>query len=158
MRLRRYFEEKGSLRLPVPGDIEEAPADDLGDGRIEGLMARAGVTQTELGEYLGCTPQFMSKVATGKRKWPQGDARMGVGIPEGEGGWARNRAFQSLRPVLHRSPSALVSKAWESAHVGQCSRSHWLRASTHASHTMRFRVFFSRIAHPPAAASSVCGN
>ena len=41
VRLRRYFEEKGSLRLPAPGEIEEVPADDRGDGRIEGLMNRA---------------------------------------------------------------------------------------------------------------------
>ncbi len=85
VRLRRYFEEKGSLRLPVPGEIEEAPADDRGDDRLEGLMNRAGITQRELGEYLGCTQQFLSKVATGKRKWPQG-MRKGGGIPERENG------------------------------------------------------------------------
>ena len=65
--------------LSVPGEIEEVRADDRGDGRIEGLMARAGVTQTELGEYLGCTQQFLSKVATGKRRWPQG-MRKGGGV------------------------------------------------------------------------------
>ena len=71
-RLRRYFEEKGSLRLPAPGVIEDTPAEERGDDRLEGLMDRAGVTQTESGEYLGCTQQFLSKVATGKRKWPVG--------------------------------------------------------------------------------------
>ena len=72
VRLRRYFEEKGSLLLPAPGEIEQVPADDRGDGGIDVLMDRAGVTQSELGEYLGCTQQFLSKVATGKRKWPSG--------------------------------------------------------------------------------------
>lgn len=72
VRLRRYFEEKGSLRLPAPGEIEDGQADDRGDSRIDVLMERAGVTQTELGEYLGCTQQFLSKVLTGKRRWPQG--------------------------------------------------------------------------------------
>ena len=37
-----------SLRLPVPGEIVEVPADDRGDGGIDVLMDRAGVTQTEL--------------------------------------------------------------------------------------------------------------
>jgi hypothetical protein len=50
-------------------------------------MDRAGVTQTELGEHLGCTQQFLSKVATGKRRWPQGmRERAEAYLKEKEGG------------------------------------------------------------------------
>ncbi len=58
--------------MPAPGEIEEQSGEDRGDGGIEAMMERAGVTQTELGEHLGCTQQFLSKVATGKRRWPSG--------------------------------------------------------------------------------------
>jgi hypothetical protein len=50
--------------------IERSVVDGPGDGRIEAMMDRAGVTQKELGEHLGCTQQFLSKVATRKRRWP----------------------------------------------------------------------------------------
>jgi hypothetical protein len=72
VRLRRYFEEKGSLRLPAPGEIEEVRAEDRGDCRFGELMSRAGVTQKELAGHLDCTQQFLSNIATGKRKWPRG--------------------------------------------------------------------------------------
>ncbi len=74
VRLQRYFEEKGSLRLPAPGAIEDAGVgeDRGGEGRIGERMSRNGVTQAELAGHLGCTQQFLSKVATGKRKWPVG--------------------------------------------------------------------------------------
>ena len=72
VRLRRYFEEKGSLRLPVPGEIDAQVGESRGDGRIGNLMSRAAVTQKELAGHLGCTQQFLSNVATEKRKWPEG--------------------------------------------------------------------------------------
>ena len=73
VRLRRYFEEKGSLRLPAPGEIEDGQAgEDCGEGRISERMSRSGVTQEELSEHLGCTQQFLSKVLNGLRRWPEG--------------------------------------------------------------------------------------
>ncbi len=81
VRLRRYFEEKGSLRLPVPGEIEEAAVGECGrDGQIGDLMSRAGVTQKELAGHLGCTRQFLSKVQIGLRKWPESELNSGPPI------------------------------------------------------------------------------
>ena len=73
VRLRRYFEEKGSMRLPAPGEIEDAQAGEgRGEGRIAEKMSRSGVTQAELAGHLGCTQQFLSKGLNGRRSWPEG--------------------------------------------------------------------------------------
>jgi len=74
VRLRRYFETKGSTRLPAPGEIGDIQpgSDRVGDGRIGERMSRSGVTQEELSEHLGCTQKFLSKVLNGRRAWPEG--------------------------------------------------------------------------------------
>lgn len=71
-RLRRHIEERGQLTIPGPETLLDGQQGDAVDSSdIRQQLQQAGITQERLAAELGCSPQFVSSLLSGRRPWPR---------------------------------------------------------------------------------------
>jgi hypothetical protein len=74
-RLHRYFEQQGQMTIPRLSAVPTATVEDTDSDPIMALRLRMQglkVTQEALGEHLGCSQQFVTKLLNRERPWPEG--------------------------------------------------------------------------------------